>query len=741
MQSRRSVQRPFSRNWSSILSVTANSLSASSDLEALRRQLRAYEQTLDRSKRKRLGQFFSGTRASSLLAALSIRGQERTIVDPMAGHGDLLDAAALRCNSMGLSVQLSAVEIDPPTAELARRRLRLCAEVGGHAAETIETNAFKPGLWTGERSPGSFDLVITNPPYVRYQEHSSTRGARESRFEAGDIRAALRELVRMLPDRNEAQAWSALIEGYSGLADLSVPCWMLCSLLVRPGGILALVVPQTWMNREYAKIIQYVQLRFFEPLVVVEEHGVGWFEDALVPTTLVVSRRLSTHESIVPLSSRPETTCTTTIAAIRAAAADSRSLVGRDFAGPDPDAAFAQWLLAPSPESTDHITVRRVPWAEQWQAVSARCRHDHWFRAAGEYALQPGLANSSLAPLPAPLQTALGRETAPALTTFEALGFQIGQGLRTGCNQFFYMEAAGPDSAGGQHVRASDTLGGRTLCVPDELLKPVVRRQSDVPGFAVQAGAVLGRVLDLRGWCLPEHCGAAAALRPIPAALADLVRRASQTTIGPPERRVLIPELSAVKTNSRAGSGNERLFPGVGTPRHWYTLPDFAPRHHPSLFVARVNSGTPWFILNAQPPMLIDANFSTIYGSSRVMSSIALLALLNSTWCRACTEFIGTPMGGGALKLEATQLRHLPLPVLPPEAMSPLQMLGEQLATSTTSRSEELTLAIDRIVLGALIPASETVEASLSRLRSLIADRCAQRSRAPREAVLFDHAD
>jgi len=708
----------------------------------LRRQLRAYEQTLDRSKRKRLGQFFSGARASSLLAAVSIRGQERTIVDPMAGHGDLLDAAAMRCGSMGLSVQLTAVEIDPPTAELAGRRLRLCSEVRGHSAETIETNAFKPSLWTGERSPGSFDLVITNPPYVRYQEHSSARGAPGGRFDAGDVRAALRELVLMMPDRAESQAWSALIEGYSGLADLSVPCWMLCSLLVKPGGTLALVVPQTWMNRDYAKIIQYIQLRFFEPLIVVEEHGVGWFEDALVPTTLVISRRLLTHEAIVPVSSRPETARTTAIAAIRPAAADSRSLVGRVFAGPDPDAGFAQWLLAPSPESVDQITVRRVPWAEQWQTVSARCRHEHWFRDAGEYAaLQPGVANNSRAPLPAPLQTALGREAAPALTTFEALGFQIGQGLRTGCNQFFYMEAAGQDSDGGQRVRASDTLGGQTLCVPDEILKAVVRRQSDVPGFAVQTEAVLGRVLDLRGWCLPEHLGAAAALRPMPAALADLVRRASQTTIGPPERRVLIPELSAVKTNSRAGSGNERLFAGVGAPRHWYTLPDFAPRHHPSIFVARVNSGTPWFILNVQPPILIDANFSTIYGNSKAMSPIALLALLNSTWCRACTEFIGTPMGGGALKLEATQLRHLPLPVLPPEAMSPLQMLGEQLATSTNSRSEELTLAIDRIVLGALIPSSETVEASLSRLRSLIADRCAQRSRAPREAVLFDHAD
>lgn len=376
--------------------------------------------------------------------------------------------------------------------------------------------------------------------------------------------------------------------------------------------------------------------------------------------------------------------------------------MGRVFAGPDPDAGFAQWLLAPSPESVlDEITVRRVPWAEQWQTVSARCRHEHWFRDAGEYAAsQPGVANCSCALLPAPLQTALGREAAPVLTTFEALGFQIGQGLRTGCNQFFYMEAAGQDSDGGQRVRASDTLGGQTLCVPDEILKAVVRRQSDVPGFAVQAEAVLGRVLDPRGWCLPEHLGAAAALRPMPAALADCPpgvpddNRSARAT-RPHSRALRGEDQQPRRLRKRTTLCRCSVLCATGT----HSLISHLDIIRPSLSCAS-NSGTPWFILNVQPPILIDANFSTIYGNSKAMSPIALLALLVFDMVPSLHRVHRhADGGGGALKLEATQLRHLPLPVLPPEAMSPLQMLGEQLATSTNSRSEELTLAIDRIVL------------------------------------------
>jgi len=67
-------------------------------------------------------------------------------------------------------------------------------------------------------------------------------------------------------------------------------------------------------------------------------------------------------------------------------------------------------------------------------------------------------------------------------------------------------------------------------------------------------------------------------------------------------------------------------------------------------------------VANRVSPILIDANFSTVWAENSRWRARSIEALLNSSWARACMEAIGTPMGGGALKLEATHLRRLPMP-------------------------------------------------------------------------------
>src|SRR3984885_14355501 len=118
----------------------------------------------------------------------------------------------------------------------------------------------------------------------------------------------------------------------------------------------------------------------------------------------------------------------------------------------------------------------------------------------------------------------------------------------------------------------------------------------------------------------------------------------------------MIPDLSAVRTNARLSRN------GQVTPRFWYMLPDFAPRHLPAVFIARVNHSLPSAEANFETPVLIDANFSTLWGSQKGLGRHALKARLNSVWCRASMEAPGTAMGGGALKVEATPQQQSPLP-------------------------------------------------------------------------------
>src|SRR5690606_15674556 len=99
--------------------------------------------------------------------------------------------------------------------------------------------------------------------------------------------------------------------------------------------------------------------------------------------------------------------------------------------------------------------------------------------------------------------------------------------------------------------------------------------------------------------------------------------------------------------------------------RFWYQLPTLTKRHLPELFVPRVNDAAPQTRLNPFSAFVIDANFSTLWTAPQcTFDHYALLAMLNSTWCLTCMEIFGTVMGGGALKLEATQLKRIPLPVM-----------------------------------------------------------------------------
>jgi len=63
----------------------------------------------------------------------------------------------------------------------------------------------------------------------------------------------------------------------------------------------------------------------------------------------------------------------------------------------------------------------------------------------------------------------------PNLCELAETGVQVSQGLRTGCNGFFYVDVSRVDGESAA-IRLSDLLGGGELVVPLDALKPVLRR-------------------------------------------------------------------------------------------------------------------------------------------------------------------------------------------------------------------------------------------------------------------------
>ena len=701
-------------------------------LQIVRNTARAYEQALDPAQRKRLGQFFTGVPLGKLLAHLALRPDTCTVLDPMVGNGDLLDATCEAAAERGNCIaRLDGIEIDKATADTCRDRLvAVLPEESAPDYSILTADAFDPATRDALPVP-SYDLVITNPPYVRYQTRNGIDAATDP------ARAGLEQIVDSHHMGADGAIWQVLARGYSGLADLSVPAWILAASLVRPGGRLALVVPATWRSRNYADVIRYLLLRCFALETIVADTQPGWFSDALVRTHLIIARRLAPAEARQRLRGRerwPEARWLH----VAPDAADERSLVGAAFEGEHPEAEFAAFVHTNAGATARGIEVRVFDLHHEWATLHARISRQHWYQILEGSSHDLPLFSASQKPAPPVLPEAL-RNMMPAaadtanLVSLEDAGVKVGQGLRTGCNGFFYVTTCGPAGDGSELVNASPALGGAQLAVPSGALRPVLRRQAEMQ-FVERGEVPPGRVLDLRDWVLPEDSRIVADARPafeqhritpphvMPAALTAFVRHAATMSLDGSADSKPIPELSAVRTNVRQPGRN-----GV-MPRFWYMLPDFAPRHLPTVFAPRVNQGTPWIECNTDPPLLIDANFSTFWTPGGGWTHFALKALLNSVWCRAYMEAAGTPLGGGALKLEATHLRRMTVPVLTKEARSALDVAGRKL----TRNSEDFQAHIDCIILQAILPGT-TPEALLlelaGRMAMLSSALCAARRR------------
>ncbi len=633
------------------------------------------------ARRKRLGQYFTGTPLARLLAAISDADSARSIVDPMAGSGDML----LACREYGAATaEFAAVEIDPIAAETCATRAPW--------AKTVQGNAFDPETLS-HLAASEWDLVITNPPYVRYQSLASAAGNDFPLPSSRDIRAGLLEFVRTAPslDSEDRRLFSELASGYSGLADLAVPSWILCAALCAPTGKIAVVLPESWLSREYAAIVQYLLLRWFRIKYVVEDADATWFSDAQVKTALLVAERVPRRDGAFD---RDGADSFVTVR-LSSGAAGPRGVVDRLHAGSagDPEWQFSELLrdLSRSGKNlrTAHMEAVHVPISRLADNARSLCSGQKWLRK-----VEPSLGTKSIAghSMPHTLEVWL-TDTAEqgAVTTLEDVGARIGQGLRTGANGFFYVDLRAPYPKNGfSKVRASAQFGGADFDVPTDAVLPVLRKQSELPeGYVVSSETLSGAVLALQSYALPEDRGHYP-YREMPPSLADFVRTAASAEIDGKK----IHELSAVAPNVRKGS------PATGAPpRFWYMLPDFAARHRPDLFVPRVNGGSPKAYLNGPGRAVVDANFSTVTClPNSPADAWSILALLNSTWCRAVLEESASVMGGGALKIEAAHLRRLPIPVLDNAGWKRLSALGSALANG-----EDVLRAVDELVASALL--------------------------------------
>lgn len=670
------------------------------------------------ARRKRLGQYFSGLPVSKLLVALAGHSSVRTVVDPMVGKADMLLASKLLFPKVE---QADGIEIDPLAHAECQKAMRTLT---GVETRCLLGSAFDWARVSSLEARG-YDLCVTNPAYVRYQAQRASAGTSAKLPSAVEVRAGLIQCLERLPSLSDAdrRSFLTLAKGYSGLSDLAVPAWILCAALVKVGGTLAMVVPDAWLNRDYASVVQYLLVRWFRIEYVVEDAHATWFSDAQVKTTLLVARRIPARVSVSDWAAEEYLHI-----ALPSTLATSDSLVGRSECGKkkQPEVDFARMANAVLAGNSEALPVgvlwHKVRIADKAAATTARAGESDWFRA-----LEPNSPReTSNFFLPPMLARWFGAYR--GFTTLRELGVEVGQGLRTGANDFFYaqLEKQGTSTS---RVKLSKLFGEKSLPVPNACLRRVVRKQADLPaGFAVDPDSLTGVALAFQGWALPNDSKSAKA-RVLPVDVAAHIQAASYTRVDGPESK-LLPTLTAVSPNQRPANARTG-----SSARFWYMLPDFTPRHQPDLFIARVNAERPRILLNPDRKALVDANFSTVWvrpGAS--VTPHALLAILNSSVSALLFEHLGSVMGGGALKLESTHVRTMPVPQLSAKCWGLLDCLGKELAQAGGNYAKALRridVEVCRCMFGSAL-AADKVEALDVEIRLRQAARSKQHDASTR---------
>lgn len=659
----------------------------------------------DEIKRKRLGQYFSGRKVSNLLSAFINIEFPTTIIDPMCGLGDMLIAA----DQYYPTAKLVGIDID----EDVTKKIKRTKNKSGKSMNIITGSAFKEETIC-QLPKLEFDLVITNPPYVRYQSFSNKQDKYPSSTE---VREGLLNLIPMMEhlDDKDKKIFEILAKNYSGLSDLAVPSWILCALLTKMGGQLAMVVPESWLSRDYATPIHYLLLKFFRIEYIVEDLDRTWFKDnAQVKTNLIIATRIPQIENLWVFYKNEFYTHI----ALTSEYESEKSLVGKLYTKSDhPEVDFFQDIKKGNIKNLKGIKVREIGLEKKLDRVFNNSKNTKWFQQVEKKEEFP----LGKTPLPSMLEDIIPLSYRE-FKTLESLGVGIGQGLRTGANKFFYVDYLN-ELNNECIIKPNDEITSKDVKVPLDAVKVVIRKQSELPlGFSLDERKLIGRVLTLDNYIHPSD------LKRVPhklssrnlmsQGLAELVSQTEKLNFGTQDNPRFIPENSAVRSNVRTIKTGD-----LDTAGFWYMLPKLAARHLPDIFIARVNGGKPKFFLNSTPKAVVDANFSGLWiRNNQELNKYSLLALLNSDWVRLCCEMLGAVMGGGALKIEATHIKKIPIPILSLDEYKELTLIGKNLTLGKNELDK-----VNKIIARKLF--NEKISSGEDKIKKLLQTKLANRSR------------
>jgi adenine-specific DNA methylase len=194
-------------------------------------------------ERKARGAFFTPPALADFVASWAVRSAQDVVLEPSCGDASLLVAAGERLRELGGLGLLRGLDIHAPSIADARTRLkahRLNADLS--VEDFFDLAPTK-----------SYDAIVGNPPYIRYQTFTGLDRAKAQR-------AALAQGVRL---GGLANAWAAFV--------------VHASQFIHERGRMALIIPAALLSVNYAGPVRRFLLNRFKEVKLV------LFEDRVFP--------------------------------------------------------------------------------------------------------------------------------------------------------------------------------------------------------------------------------------------------------------------------------------------------------------------------------------------------------------------------------------------------------------------------------------------------------------------------
>ncbi|KAF0845674.1 Eco57I restriction-modification methylase domain-containing protein [Nocardia caishijiensis] len=315
-------------------------------------------QAPDARERKRHGRHYTPPELARFLARRALlhapRGAELRVLDPACGDGELLLAVHREVTSSApeVAVRLAGYDLDrAAVAEAAARADREGVEIDYRAGDFL--------MKAPRLARGCFDLIISNPPYVRTQQLGG---------------AAAQQLSRRF--------------GLRGRIDLTHPFVALAPRLLAPGGVLGLLCANRFLTTRAGANLRRILTADLTPVELYDLGDTKLFSAAVLPAITIATRPADSvaHDRAIPGDDTisvgcryvsvyehplPETGCGTDLFEALAGATDcSVGVGGRTFAVEIGELAGNGFVRQPSAvgESAHGETAWRMsrPCVDRW---------------------------------------------------------------------------------------------------------------------------------------------------------------------------------------------------------------------------------------------------------------------------------------------------------------------------------------------------------------------------------------